>query len=185
MFGAWSAASGRTRLNGAQPPARHLGLIVVDRAGVVRSVFSDAAGDSCERLLAADRKRLQPEIEATVQTLQAELDGPERRAPLLIRIGADYSVRLWTLLSGDKQLIALMIERDRISDAAVRFRLTPRQTDVLRLTLEGAKAGDIARTLNISEYTAQGYVKALLSKTGCRNRASMVAKVLEWEALPG
>jgi DNA-binding NarL/FixJ family response regulator len=50
----------------------------------------------------------------------------------------------------------------------------------LALILEGDSAGDIARTLCISEHTVQGYVKVLLSKTKSRNRPAMVAKVLNW-----
>ena len=52
---------------------------------------------------------------------------------------------------------------------------------MLELLLGGASAGDVARSLVISEYTAQGYVKTLLEKTDSRNRAAMVAKVLNWK----
>jgi DNA-binding CsgD family transcriptional regulator len=52
---------------------------------------------------------------------------------------------------------------------------------VLFHVLEGANAGEAAEALDISEYTAQGYIKTLLMKTESRNRAAMVAKVLDWE----
>ena len=38
-------------------------------------------------------------------------------------------------------------------------------------------------TLFMTEYTAQGYIKALLTKTGSRNRTAMVAKILEWPSV--
>ena len=54
--------------------------------------------------------------------------------------------------------------------------------DQVVLITGGARrvGAEIARALTISEYTAQGYLKSLLSKTGSRNRAAMVAKVLNW-----
>jgi DNA-binding CsgD family transcriptional regulator len=163
---------------------------LLDRKLRVRSVFIDGmAGAEPERLLCNDRTRLRPEIVAFVKAFVDDLRGDDRCSSLLVRIDEESSVRLWALASEEKQLVALVIEGDRsgdrISDAAVRFGLTRRQVDVLRLTLEGANAGEIARVLNISEYTAQGYVKTLLAKTGSRNRASMVAKVLDWEAFTG
>ena len=173
-----------------QRAARHLGLVVLDKKCRVRSIFVDAmAGEQSDRLLSKNRTRLAPEIEAFVKTFQAELESDDRCSSLLVRVGEDAMVRLWPLVSAEKQLVALVIEGDRsgdrINDAVARFGLTRRQTDVLKLTLEGANAGQIARMLNISEYTAQGYVKALLAKTGCRNRASMVAEVLDWDSLSG
>ncbi len=171
-----------------QRASRHFGLVVLDKKFRVRSVFVDAMdAEQSDRLLCKNRTRLTPEIEAFVKSFAAE--GEDRCASLLVRVGDDAMVRLSPLVSEEKQLLALVIEGDRsgdrISDAAARYSLTRRQTDVLKLTLEGANAGQIARMLNISEYTAQGYVKALLAKTGCRNRASMVAKVLEWDSLSG
>jgi len=70
--------------------------------------------------------------------------------------------------------------RDCLARAISRYHLTNRQTDVLLHVIDGASAGDVARALGISEYTAQGYIKTLLTKTGSRNRMAMVAKILEW-----
>jgi len=90
---------------------------------------------------------------------------------------------------GNEKLFGLIVEADRdfnsISRAAGRFGLTKRQAQVLALVLEGSSAAEIAQVLSISEYTAQGYLKSLLSKTGSRNRAAMVAKVLNWNRESG
>jgi len=95
------------------------------------------------------------------------------------------TIRLLQLASSDGPLFGLVVEGDRddgaIARAAARYLLTRRQTEVLVLVLGGASASDIARSLVISEYTAQGYVKGLLAKTDSRNRAAMVAKVLNWK----
>jgi DNA-binding CsgD family transcriptional regulator len=70
--------------------------------------------------------------------------------------------------------------RDTVRVAARRYALTKREHEVLMLILEGANAAEIAGALHISEHTVQGYFKRLLKKTGSRNRAAMVANVLEW-----
>ncbi len=74
--------------------------------------------------------------------------------------------------------------RDCLMRAISRYHLTNRQTDVLLHVIGGASAGDVAEALGISEYTAQGYIKALLTKTGSRSRTAMVSKILEWPATP-
>jgi FixJ family two-component response regulator len=51
---------------------------------------------------------------------------------------------------------------------------------ILILVLEGANASEVAAALVISEHTVHGYFKRLLKKTRSRNRAAMVANVLEW-----
>ena len=95
------------------------------------------------------------------------------------------SIQVSPLDGTGHQLYAVVIEsdrknNDRIQRAATRFNLTRRQIEVLLQVLDGASAGEVAGALQISEYTAQGYIKALLLKTESRNRAAMVAKVLDW-----
>lgn len=89
------------------------------------------------------------------------------------------------LLGPAGDLIMLTVETDRNLDAlnraAVRFSLTRRETAVLALVLEGAKARQIAEALIISEHTVHGYMKRLIAKTNARNRAAMVALVLDWD----
>lgn len=103
---------------------------------------------------------------------------------IVVRQGAK-TLRL-SRLDGHEILFALVLEGDRndgkMLRAVSRYRLTQRQSEVLALLLDGASASDVARSLVISEYTAQGYVKCLLAKTTSRNRAEMVAKVLGWKS---
>ena len=98
---------------------------------------------------------------------------------------AGKTLRLLPLAGADGSLFGLVMEADlddaTIARAASRYQLTRRQTEVLVLVLSGASANDVARSLVISEYTAQGYVKSLLAKTSSRNRTEMVAKVLNWK----
>jgi DNA-binding CsgD family transcriptional regulator len=128
--------------------------------------------------------RLLPELEAAIAILIEELLRTPGTDDLLGLLDDNRAIRLSSLISGDEKLFAVVIEsdpnQDCITRATSRYRLTTRQIEVLLLILEGASAGDVARILHISEHTAQGYFKTLLLKTEARNRAEMVAKVLDW-----
>jgi two-component system, NarL family, response regulator DesR len=52
--------------------------------------------------------------------------------------------------------------------------LTQRESDVLRAAAEGATAGDIARTLHLSEGTVRNHLSSAMGKTGARTRAEAV-----------
>lgn len=69
---------------------------------------------------------------------------------------------------------------DSLSRARRKYQLTNREIEVLALMLEGANTAETARALSIAESTVQGYWKRLLAKTKSRNRAAMVANVLDW-----
>lgn len=73
--------------------------------------------------------------------------------------------------------------RNILAQAADRFALTRRELEVLTLILNGSSTSEIAGRLHIAETTVQGYFKQLLSKTSSHNRATMVARVLDWKSL--
>lgn len=60
--------------------------------------------------------------------------------------------------------------------------LTPRQRDVLRLTLLGRNAADIARELSLSEGTIRNYVSEAMAAVGAENRieAARIAESRGW-----
>jgi len=163
--------------------ARYSALLIVNSAGEVKSTFVDAhRSHEAARYLCEDETRLLPEIEAVFLRMKDSLERSDGSGTLLV-VG-ERAMRLSPLKSRNENLFALVIETDRyehpLTRAASRYGLTRRQIEVLLLVLEGANAGEVARALNIAEYTAQGHVKALLVKTGSRNRAAMAAKVLDW-----
>ncbi len=178
-----SASSGSVRYRAATYTA----LILIDGAGAVKSTFGEMRdGADVLRFLSEDAARLLPEIESAVMALLSDSDRHDR-AEVMLAVLEDGSVmRISPLLGNGDDMYALVIEADRNKDyvarAVSRYGLTKRQTDVLLHVLEGANAGDVAAALHISEYTAQGYIKALLTKTASRNRTAMVAKILEWPA---
>jgi len=61
-----------------------------------------------------------------------------------------------------------------------RYRLSPRELDVLMLALDGKTASETAECLDIAISTASDHLNRLLSKTGARNKSNLIAKVLGW-----
>jgi DNA-binding CsgD family transcriptional regulator len=68
--------------------------------------------------------------------------------------------------------------RDPLQEAALRFGITRRETEVLRLVLLGASTAAIARRLQIAETTAYDHVKHIAIKTASGGRREIVAHVL-------
>jgi DNA-binding CsgD family transcriptional regulator len=155
-------------------------LIVINATCQVQSSFIEAGeNEGIKRILRSGESRLLPKLEAAALALMGDRD---RRC----KLDDGRVVRLLPLIGSGDLMYALIVEADHNEDyiarAARRYQLTNRQTEVLLLALDGASAGEVARSLQISEYTAQGYIKTLLMKTASHNRAAMVAKVLEWPA---
>ena len=63
-----------------------------------------------------------------------------------------------------------------------RYRLTPRELDVLMLALEGKTAPETAECLNIAISTTSDHINRLFSKIGVRNKSNLIAKVLGWDS---
>ena len=63
--------------------------------------------------------------------------------------------------------------QDRIQAFAVTYELSRRETELLRLVLQGMSNKDIANQLFISENTVKFHMRNLLRKTGCDNRKNL------------
>ena len=165
--------------------AKYEALIVVGPDCVVECVLAQGSYNSNgSQFLCDDDRRLVPEIETTVKDLISHIDCQDGNSALFTRLNGAYAIRISAMRTAGRKMYAIVIEADRSRDcivrAAAKFELTSRQVDVLLHLLDGASAGEVANALKISEYTAQNYIKALLVKTSSRNRAVMIAKVLEW-----
>ncbi len=166
--------------------APYLAMIVTDAdCNVQLSSCDPSATGAIQRCLSGGGTRLRPELETVVLQLIGERPAGSGRQSRFVGLDGGTNLYLSALASPDGIRYALILDRDRTNDrvvrAVTRFKLTRRQAEVLSLVLGGAGAGEIAGRLGISEYTAQGYLKSLLIKTNSRNRAAMVARVLEWE----
>lgn len=132
--------------------------------------------------------RLAPALDEVVRDLVASWSDQDRPPTRFGFVPPCYIVRVIRLNGSPPRFMAVMIEqarhRDSLTRAAHAHSLSPRETEVLWLIIEGASASEIAGILCLADSTVQGYFKHLLSKTDSRNRPSMVAKVLGWEGIP-
>jgi DNA-binding CsgD family transcriptional regulator len=67
---------------------------------------------------------------------------------------------------------------DAAGEYASRSRLTSRETEILRLIVEGKTNRAIARQLTIEEATVKSHVNSILAKTGKKNRRLLIASIL-------
>lgn len=79
-------------------------------------------------------------------------------------------------------LEVLGARRDEVGRAAARWRLTPRQVEVLRGIIEGKTNKEIAATLGCAEATVEVHVTALYRRSGLANRTGLVRAVLGAES---
>jgi DNA-binding CsgD family transcriptional regulator len=69
--------------------------------------------------------------------------------------------------------------RDPLPAASRRWRLTIRQTEVLRWLAHGLTNALIGEALGISERTVEFHLKGIFDKAGVDNRATLLVKLLE------
>jgi DNA-binding CsgD family transcriptional regulator len=69
--------------------------------------------------------------------------------------------------------------RGSLREAAKRFHLTRRETEVLGLVVRSFTNAQIAETLVIAHATAGDHVKSLLRKIGCSRRSELIARVYD------
>ncbi len=168
--------------------ASSMSLFVVNESCEVKSVFPEQQmPEGSARFLRDGGTRLIAEVELAIRAILATREWRMALGARTTVLDSGPVVHVSPLLISEDSAasrFAVVIEADRSEECIIRavnrYSLTNRQTDVLLLVLEGANAHEVARELQISEYTAQGYIKALLMKTGSRNRTAMVSKILQW-----
>lgn len=103
----------------------------------------------------------------------------------LIFMADDTWLRLVPLEGTWDEALVVFIERynrrGSLEAAALRFRLTKREVDVLRLVLEHRSNAEIAEHLCIAESTVGDHIKNLFRKTGTTRRTGLFAKLLQGE----
>jgi DNA-binding NarL/FixJ family response regulator len=77
----------------------------------------------------------------------------------------------------DERISKRLMERWR-SKRPTTERLTPRETDVLRLLVKGSSNKEIAATLGVGLRTVEGYVSNVFAKCGVRSRTEAVLYAL-------
>jgi DNA-binding NarL/FixJ family response regulator len=64
------------------------------------------------------------------------------------------------------------------AERAQAYGLTPRETEVMRLALDGCNNKEIARQCEISELTVKDHLKHAFQKMGIRQRTQLLACLL-------
>lgn len=100
-----------------------------------------------------------------------------------------YQIRVFSLKphlgNGAVPALAVMLERNQrasveITQAAKKFRLTPRETEALELLTLGYKTKEIASEMGISPNTAKTLLRSVMFKIGARERSGILAKLLQF-----
>lgn len=174
------------------------GLIIIGADGRVSAVTAGAArwlqhlGDAVGGRL--PEHRLSDAIHAVASVARGSHDGagPARlpRARVRVETGEWLLVHAARLERDGEPSddVAVMIERARPTQiAAVLVRaygLSERETDVVRAVLHGLSTEEIARSLHLSPYTVQDYLKSVFHKVGVSSRRELVAQIFTEQHWP-
>ena len=99
-----------------------------------------------------------------------------------------YQIRVFTLKShmanGAGPSLAILLERNHRASphlrlVAQKFRLTQRETEALKLLMQGHATKQIASRMGISPNTAKSFLRSIMFKTGTCDRSGILAKILE------
>jgi len=175
-------------------PGFPVSLLVIDADfRVVSSPFERDTDDLAEGVPLPDlydratrvmRPRLHPALRNLWEVTRA------RGIPRQMVIPPLFAISLMPLEHiGEAELAVLTVEavrsRANLHAAVAEFALTPRETQILALILDGTSGPQMATMLDLAESTVQTYFKKLLEKTRSANRYGMVAKILGWQKPPG
>ncbi|HTW86042.1 MAG TPA: helix-turn-helix transcriptional regulator [Candidatus Sulfotelmatobacter sp.] len=153
----------------------------------LRPALVEAAGTDESPLHALYRPRegcTPPLLIDTVRDLVREL-GERPAEPAATRSLPFAFVRISRLAGAATPYYLVAVEparrRGTILRAMSRYQLSRREGQVLGEVLRGLSSSEIGESLSISGSTATFHLKALLRKTGSRNRTELTARVLGWD----
>lgn len=158
---------------------------VVD--GLLRPVlYEDRAADGSPLavLYGPSNGASPPHLERAIAKLVADLRAASE-VHTATRLLPFAEVRVTRLFGAAEPLFLVAVEpvrrRSGVVHAMNRYGLSRREGQVLAEALRGASSPEIAQRLSISSSTATFHLKALLRKTGARNRTELTTRVLGWE----
>jgi len=97
---------------------------------------------------------------------------------------SNWIFRVYIYEKPDPIVYVLIIEEtlsNKINLNSIRqqFKLTRRETDLLRRVLDGLKNSEIAMDFDISEQTVKDHLSNIYMKTGAKNRFSLLRLIME------
>jgi DNA-binding CsgD family transcriptional regulator len=120
------------------------------------------------------RAALRANRSATVDALRATLRGANDAGYIATPLQG-RGEQCWYLALGRESFRPFHLTR--AAAAQSRFHLTPRQTEILELVLQGMSGVVIARSLEISPKTLEKHMAGLYDRVDVANRAELVARV--------
>lgn len=111
------------------------------------------------------------------QAIRAALS--KKPAPLefeLTRLGMAGTAEHWLAILRSKTSSVRITQA--VARACTRYKLSPRQRDVLALVVQGDSNASIATALGISERAVELHISAMLERAAVENRAALVSTVL-------
>jgi DNA-binding CsgD family transcriptional regulator len=102
-------------------------------------------------------------------------------AAAVVPVDAHTVLRMMPLQGDPVNSFAVVVEgrrgRSQLADAATRYQLTRRETEVLRLLLAHRTNNQISEALCIAEGTVSDHVKSLFRKTDSNRRTELLTKL--------
>jgi DNA-binding CsgD family transcriptional regulator len=143
-------------------------------------VTLDAAGGiaACTRQARPwlDSLAVEAETPAVFASLAARVSTHDEASAVLVGTRGPLALHASRLKSDDDQ-IAIVIERPRPPELTPRimeaYDLTPRESQVTELVLRGNTTTQIARAMNLSNYTVQDHLKSIFAKVGVQTRGEL------------
>ncbi|MDQ6827057.1 MAG: helix-turn-helix transcriptional regulator [Candidatus Eremiobacteraeota bacterium] len=128
-------------------------------------------------------ERLPPLIEKTVRNLTLRRYPPDERPAMLVALpNSSTIIRVAWMNGALGDYMAIFVERfksrDNLRKVTERYLITPRESQVLKLLIEGARTSEIAKQLNIAKSTVILHIKSMLLKTDSHTRTEIVGKVV-------
>jgi PAS domain S-box-containing protein len=158
---------------------------VIDRHGIIRwlnqaaeQLFGDVRGRQVTSALAPEERRRGREI--FTRNLLGPPNGSDNRGVLLNAAGERFTAELSAVpLARGGHVIGVFGQVTDVEQKPPPLRqhakLTPRQTDVLRLLAQGRSTVQIAKELYLSPETVRNHVRGLTGALGVHTRLEAVA----------
>jgi DNA-binding CsgD family transcriptional regulator len=102
---------------------------------------------------------------------------------------SNWIFKVYVFEKTDPRVFLLIIEEKmsnkiNMNDIRRQFRLTRRETDILRRVVDGLKNAEIAYDLEIAEQTIKDHLSNIYMKTGAKNRMALMRNLLQISEIP-
>ncbi len=136
-------------------------------------------------LKTGNAERLPPVLEGAVRELVASWrNEPLTQVPGIARPVPFLVLRTQPLTGSTGWFVGVHVDRFRpahsLTARAARYHISPRELEVLKFLLDGAKLAEIGTALCITTSTVQDHIRSMVDKTESRNRTQLIASVLGW-----